>query len=243
MASQEPQPSDPRPEKPAHYDRDEIVSDILSFYNFLPHVDPSSVHSAPPGGWDVITPESLAKHDIYKTDEAVALLRQLPYIDGVQPWIMTAALSCDYRLLTLEPTARSKPGWLFDAADKQWPPWVLQLTAGTDREGHCYMLDTTDGTISLFCNGGFEYPPTYAEDDPRSWRDRFCYPETKTLKDILEEWRRMYREMTILGVPQPVDPFERSPEIYACLPQAGPGDWNYEENHVRTHIVTLESSG
>jgi hypothetical protein len=233
MASQNPPSlSDPRLDKPAHYNRDEIVSDLQSFYTFLPHVDPSSVHLAPPGGWGVITPESFAKHGIYKTDEVISLLRQLPYIEGVQPWIMTSALSCDYRLVDLDPTARSKPGWLFDVADKQWPPWVVQLTAGTDREGHCYMLDTTDGTITRYCNGGFEYPPTYAEGETRSWRDRFCDPETKTLKDMLEEWRGMYRNMTILGVPQPTDPLVSSPEIYYRLPQAGPGDWNFEENEV-----------
>lgn len=42
---------DPRlKNKIAHYDRDEIVADILSFYNFLPHVSASNIARAPPDG-------------------------------------------------------------------------------------------------------------------------------------------------------------------------------------------------
>ena len=159
MASQNPSlPSDPRLNKPAHYNRDEVVSDIQSLYAFLPTTcSPLISPSSPTGRWEAITAESLANHGINKTDEAIALLGRLPYIDGAQPWIMTTALSCNYQLVALKPIARSKPGWLFDAAKKQWPPWVVQLTAGRDHECHCYMLDTTDGTIS--CYPGFEYPP------------------------------------------------------------------------------------
>lgn len=76
--------------------RDEVVSEIKSFYASLPHVEPPLIHLAPPGAWEVITVQNPAKHALHKTDEAVLLLRQLPYIDGDQPWIMTTALSCSY---------------------------------------------------------------------------------------------------------------------------------------------------
>lgn len=231
MASQDP-PQDPRLDKPARYNRDDIVSDLQSFYAFLPHVHPSIVHFAPPGGWDVITPENLAKHNIHKTDEVATLLRHLPYISGPKPWIGPLALACDYRLVAEEPTAPSKPGWLFDASDKEWPEWVVQLTAGTDRDGSCWMLDTTDGTVTRYCVVGFEYPPSYAENDPRSWRDR-CDPETMTLGDLLEEWRGSYHDTMLIGVPQPTDyPFVGAPDIYYSLPQDGPGSWRWEETEV-----------
>lgn len=129
----------------------------------------------------------------------------------------------------MSPTAREKPGWLFDAADKQWPAWVVQLTAGTDREGSHYMLDTTDGTVTRYCAGGrFEYPPTYAPDDARSWRDRECNPETVTLRDWLKQWREMYRQMTVLTVP--ADPFSYG-SVDPCFGalEAEPGSYCFEQ--------------
>jgi hypothetical protein len=240
MTSQDSLPlPDPRlNNKIAYYNLDEIIADLLSFYNFLPHVSASTIHTAPSDGWPEITASSLAAHSIHKTPEAVALLRHLPYISGEQPWIMITALACDYRRVTLSPTAREKPGWLFDAADKQWPAWVVQLTAGTDREGHHYMLDTTDGTISRYCAGSrFEYPPTYALDDARSCRDRECDPETVTLREWLEEWRVKYRQMTTLAVPP--DPLYGSPDPCFGDLQAEPGSYNFEEMEVSRYIFDL----
>lgn len=54
-------PPDPRlPGEQPRYSRDNIVTALLSFYESLPHVDPSLIRRAPPGGWTEITPESLA---------------------------------------------------------------------------------------------------------------------------------------------------------------------------------------
>ncbi|KAF8859678.1 hypothetical protein BDZ45DRAFT_725041 [Acephala macrosclerotiorum] len=174
--------SDPRlNNKIAHYDRNEVIADLLSFYNFLFHISASQIATAPSDGWLEITVSSFAVHGIYKTLEALELLRYLPYISCDQPWIMITAI----------------------VAEKQWPAWVVQLTSGTNREGHRYMLDRTDGTITMHCTGGyFEYSLTYEPDDSRDWRDRECYPETVTLKDWLEKWREEYRQTTTLAVPE-----------------------------------------
>ncbi|PVH71883.1 hypothetical protein DL98DRAFT_577142 [Cadophora sp. DSE1049] len=213
----------------ARYNRDEIVADLLSFYEFLPHVTASTVHTAPAEGWSEITLASLAIHGIHKTPEAIELLRHLPYLSGVQPWIMITALACDYRQVTMSPTAREKPGWLFDAADKQWPAWVVQLTAGTDREGAHYMLDTTDGTISRYCAGGrFEYPPTYVSEDVRSWRDRECDPETVTLREWLEQWREKYRQMVVVTVPPDTLTYGSVDPYFGAL-EAAPCSYCFEE--------------
>jgi hypothetical protein len=213
----------------AHYDRDSIVSSLLSFYTFLPHVSPSRIHSAPPGGWPEITPERLALHKIHKSPAAIDLLRYLPYISGAEPWTMTTALVCDYRRVTLSPDAREKPGWLYNAAGTQWPAWTVQLTDGTDREGHQYILDTTDGTISRNCYGDQgPYPPTYPADDPRSWRDRCTDPETVTLEEWLEHWKRGYCEMTVLTTPPDYGGYG-SPDPVFGKSDAKPDDYNYEE--------------
>ena len=144
---------------------------------------------------------------------------------------MITALVCDYRRVTLPPTARENPTWLGEAAAKKWPEWVVQLTAGTDREGHHYMLDTTDGTISRYCAGGlFEYPPTYPPDDARGWRDRECVPETTTLREWLDEWRLEYRQMTVLTLPP--DPFYGSYDPLFSDLQAEPDSYHFYEMEV-----------
>jgi hypothetical protein len=72
---------DPRLEnKIAHYNRDEIIGDIFSFYNFLPHISASNIARAPLDGWPEITASILAVHGIQKTAEAIELMRRLPYI-------------------------------------------------------------------------------------------------------------------------------------------------------------------
>ncbi|KAG4418113.1 hypothetical protein IFR04_008774 [Cadophora malorum] len=213
----------------AYYNRNEIVADLVSFYEFLPHVITSTVHVAPAEGWSEITLASLAVHGIHKTSEVVELLRHLPYLSGDKPWIMIVAMACDYRQVIVSPIAREKPGWMFDAADKQWPAWVIQLTAGTDLEGSHYMPDTTDGNISRHCVGGrFDYPPTYVSEDARSWRDRECDPETVSLREWLEQWREQYLQMTVVTLPPDVLSYGSVDPFFGAL-EAAPSSYYFEE--------------
>jgi hypothetical protein len=236
MTSQSSSPlPDPRlKNKIARYDRDKIVTDILSFYNFLPHVSALDIARPPPDGWPEITASSLAVHGIHKTPEAIELMRHLPYISYEQPWIMITAMVCDYRRVTELPTARGKPMWMFPVAEKQWPAWVVELTSGTDREAHRYILDTTDGTITMHCIGGhFQYPPTYKPEDPRGWRDRECYPETVTLKDWLETCKGEYRRMEVVAVPKDLDPEGYgAPELLFHVEPLKPGSRDFREIEV-----------
>ncbi|TGJ81566.1 hypothetical protein E0Z10_g7209 [Xylaria hypoxylon] len=213
---------DPRLEgATSKYDRNDVVAQIESFYAFLPHIPTAAVHKAPAGGWQSITSETRGLEN--KTPEVVELLRRLPYIDGSvnkHPWIAHEAYPCDYRVLAREDISpRDTPGWVIDvrqdagfvtdrgverkvrAEEETWPPWVVQLTTGTDREGQCLMLDTTDGTVTMYCVMRYLYEPTYSSDDPRAWRDRMCDYETRTLTDQLEEWRREYRNLFFVGLP------------------------------------------
>lgn len=224
----------------ATYNRDEIIFELESFYAFLPHIPPSAIHHAPPGGWPNITREILRekRHITNKTDEAVELLRRLPYIAGQRPWIAPECFPCDYRLASQEPDPLTDPRWLRHVSDdgllERWPPWVVQLTSGMDREGRCYMLDTTDGTVTKYVmtdSGCAADEPTYAEDDPRSWRDKWCFWETMTLKDQLDEFRRRYRGLTWLGVPT-----SDHPGIYIRGDMAQPGSVWWEETEVRQRV-------
>ncbi|KAH6658132.1 hypothetical protein BKA67DRAFT_656353 [Truncatella angustata] len=228
--------------KTACYDRSEIVSNLEAFYAFLPHVPSSAVCRAPPGGWPSITAEILREHGIHKTTAVVDLLRHLPYIDGIHPWIAPEAFPCDYRILGHE-FGRETPGWVSDVqhgegnvrlpdgspgGTEKWPPWVVQLTTGTDREGSCYMLDTTDGTVTQYCVVGYLYEPTYDKEDPRAWRDRICGADTATLTDQVKYWRREYREMRLLGVPDGGDG-NGYPSLYFRDEGDGPGSYGWEE--------------
>jgi hypothetical protein len=230
---------EPRTEDaPAHYDRDEIVADLASFYSFLPHVSASTVHRAPLGGWPEITEESLAKHGIHKSPEAIDLMRHLPYISGDQPWIMITAYVCDYRRAALPSEAtilEGRPRWFSNAANKQWPPWTVMLTAGTDREASVHILDTTDGTITRYCAGDCgPYPPTYPADDPRSWRDRIDM-ETVTVKEWLGYWKKKYLDMTVLTIPPDYDGYGSHDPFFGEI-DAKPGSHNYEVMNVSHNI-------
>ncbi|KAI1420681.1 hypothetical protein F5Y12DRAFT_772013 [Xylaria sp. FL1777] len=229
------------------YDRSDVIAQLESFYAFLPHIPTSAVHKAPAGGWQSITPETAGLGN--KTREVVELLRRLPYIDGPadnHPWIAPEAFPCDYRVLAREDlNPRDTPGWVYNVRDdagfvtrrgveperqaeeEAWPPWVVQLTTGTDREGQCYMLDTTDGTVTAYYICRSLYEPTYASDDPRAWRDRMCELETRTLADQLEEWRREYRDMCFLGLPN-VDR-GNYPSLFFRSESDGPSSYQWRE--------------
>lgn len=248
MASAPEPAPDPRLQgRTAHYNRDEIVAQLEAFYEFLPHIPSSSVHRAPSGGWPSITAEALAARGIQKTTEVLDLLRHLPYVAGDQPWIAPEAYPCDYRKLG-DHSTRDTPGWIDDVQQdagnartpdgspggtEKWPAWVVQLTTGTDREGNCYMLDTTDGTVNEYCVVGYMYEPTYNAGDPRDWRDRMCGAKTAVLADQIEDWRTEYRDMRFLGVPD-VGDGGGYPSLYFRSKGDGPGSYNWEESQVRT---------
>ncbi|KAI1382678.1 uncharacterized protein F4822DRAFT_102343 [Hypoxylon trugodes] len=211
------------------YNRQDVISQLESFYTFLPHIPAAAVHKPPADGWPSITAETLGFQN--KSPEVIELLRRLPYIDinsdpDTHPWIAPEAFPCDYRVVARKDlSSRDTPGWVlnvrhdagflahnasdddrgigsrFEIREETWPPWVVQLTTGTDREGACYMLDTTDGTVTMYCVSKYLYDPTYAKDDPRAWRDRMCDFETRTLANQLNEWRRQYCDMILLGLP------------------------------------------
>ncbi|ETS80488.1 hypothetical protein PFICI_08017 [Pestalotiopsis fici W106-1] len=229
--------------KTGHYDRDEIASQLGAFYKFLPHIPLSSIHRAPPEGWPSITAEVLEKRGIHKTPEAVELLRHLPYIEGDHPWIAPEAFPCDYRILGGQVSSRDTPGWVQDvqqdsgnvtspdgspAGVEKWPPWVVQLTTGTDREGSCYMLDTTDGTVTKYCAVGYLYEPTYNEGDPRAWRDRLCGEDTVTLVDQVNTWRREYHQLRYLGIPDAGDG-NGYPSLHFHREEDGPDSYDWKE--------------
>ncbi|KAK6845921.1 hypothetical protein PG987_001109 [Apiospora arundinis] len=84
-----------------------------------------------------------------------------------------------------------------------FPPWVVQLTTSPHRDGDCWMLDTSDGTLTKFViTGAGEDDPAarYDDTDPRAWRNA-GEDKTYKLEALLAKWAGKYRRMEYLGVP------------------------------------------
>lgn len=137
-------PMDPRlSSPPATYFRDVVISSITSLYQSLPHIDPSNIQLPPPGGWPEISSALLAAKGLHKTDEAVELLRHLPYITGKCPWMAPDSFVLDYRRFLEDEDGKYLFLWElagYDDSDSV-PPWVVQLTTGKSLRRHvllCY---------------------------------------------------------------------------------------------------------
>lgn len=226
MSSLESLPPDPRLDSPAAYSAPAVIAAIESFYRSLPHISPEHIHTPPPGGWPSITKEALDRWNIHKTEQAVDLLKHLPYLCSSQPRIAPDTRVIDYRLVGYAPDDYTTtnldpdderdchrhplPG-LADLADNyhepNWgfrlPPTAVQLTWDQGRGAACYMLDTLDGTVSMFSAEGYIYPQPkghYSPDDPRAWREA-CDETTVPVAELLREWSDRFRSMEWLGVP------------------------------------------
>ncbi|KAI1880138.1 hypothetical protein JX265_001759 [Neoarthrinium moseri] len=111
----------------------------------------------------------------------------------------------------LPPRPRHPPPWLSQLADNhhqsdwgfQLPLTAVQLTWDQHRGAACHILDTLDGTMSLFSAEGYVYPSPkghYSSDDPRVWREA-CDEATVPVAELLREWTDRFRCMEWLGVP------------------------------------------
>ena len=95
-------PPDPRLSSLATYSREVAISSIISLYQSIPHIDPSDIQFPPHGGWPEITAASLVERGLHKTDEAVEVLRNMPFISGIRPWVAPDSFALDYRRVLKE---------------------------------------------------------------------------------------------------------------------------------------------
>ncbi|KAK3622142.1 hypothetical protein LTR56_022368 [Elasticomyces elasticus] len=159
---------------------------FLDFYKFLasmPPYEPSDVLVPPERGWPSITPEKMSKLD--KNHTVVDLLKHLPYLnmdrrekgDGRFNYRITYDTEVlDYRGRVLEEALKAcrEPAYnqAYMPPHGPFPAWVVAIASFTSRNGEYALLDTTDGTITRLLNAGHSYDATYANNDPRSWRDK-----------------------------------------------------------------------
>ena len=138
------------------YSRDEVVSALISFYEFLVglHLPAPAIKYPPPGGWPDITPQYLAF--LKKNDIVVDHIRHIPFVqrdnsfEPYQIYEKTSAVDYNGRV--------SRRGATFsdtDVADPQeeatvLPSHVVTLadTSG-GRDGYFFLFDTERGTITI----------------------------------------------------------------------------------------------
>ncbi|OHE97576.1 hypothetical protein CORC01_07191 [Colletotrichum orchidophilum] len=243
-------PPDPRlPGQQPRYSRDNIVASLSSFYQSLPHIDPSLARCAPSGGWPEITSESLAATGMRHLNQRVVdLIRHLPYMDGNPFWITPETFPINYRtaVALIPAVGVFKPKWLHALSHdlqslKGFPPWVIPLTMSVNRDGDIWLLDTMDGTVTKYIITGPVYPEPvgrYEEGDPRMWRETLCDDVTLPLGSWLEGILEKYKTFLYFGLPRHNYPgvlwqgysSKETQEIREILAQNGwPGKYMGEE--------------
>ncbi|TGO70289.1 hypothetical protein BOTNAR_0002g00740 [Botryotinia narcissicola] len=186
------------------YKPESIIAAIETYYKALsklPYVEESDIFSPPTSGWPNITESNFAP--LEKTNAVIDLLKHLPYLrnpDKEKGYaIAFGTFPIDYTAapfrepIDIQEAKNFKPdlAWPEDAVKS----WVIPLTMSEDNYwGNWWLLDTTDGTVTDWAhNNSTEADVDYAPDDPRSWRNT-C-GETKTLEDLLAEWRNKFESL------------------------------------------------
>jgi hypothetical protein len=134
------------------YSRDETVSAIKSFYEFLttlPGLLPSAIQDAPPNGWPEIDPNTLAP--LKKNEAVIDLLRHIPYIDNNNS---RGTVEIAYKTLALQfnrpakkrPIDFSKLEGSYIPVGCELPEHVVALTKGGEY-GSWLLLDTQEGKL------------------------------------------------------------------------------------------------
>ncbi|KAH6699845.1 hypothetical protein BKA61DRAFT_647087 [Leptodontidium sp. MPI-SDFR-AT-0119] len=167
------------------YSREATIGAVRDYYQFLVelYLDDSEIIEPPKGGWPAISREF--QHVFGKSDEVIALLRDLPYIRENSP-IPTrndppqGSSGCywaDWQKLAADSAEAANAGedmgefgenlkgmselWLEDVPDH-----VVGLTFGDSYNAHTFLLDTKFGVVHWpdSCGGG--HHQTNVDNDP-----------------------------------------------------------------------------
>lgn len=137
------------------YSRDETVSAVLNFYNYLASIGAipeSAIKPAPDSGWEDISAETLAP--LGKDDTVIDLLRHLPYIsDNVdgnrQIAYQTNPIVFNWHGIKWNVEKNKIAGLLTPVGPGEIPSHVVCLTEG-GRYGSWLLLDTQEGLFVCF---------------------------------------------------------------------------------------------
>ncbi|KAF6812413.1 hypothetical protein CSOJ01_05118 [Colletotrichum sojae] len=194
------------------YSRDELVSELKSYYEFLTqlYLPPEVIQYPPEGGWEHITPEFVDSFCLGKNDTVADLMKHIPYIrrtkeDDWDPWMVyEGATAVDFTgdvVLSL-PTKYANE-FLFEPQEgtiSDIPPHVfVYATIASGRDGHYIFIDTERGTIVL-ADPQVGPDPTRLSDpeapDEEAWR-RF---QTYTFPEFFSMAKEKFRKFEIAAL-------------------------------------------
>jgi hypothetical protein len=204
--------------KDISYSREECIAAIRDYYDFLSkmYLDKSALREPPTGGWPSITSDSLKELD--KTDEVIALLRQLPYMPTSTFFNIDEPHVIPYgRFEDWENMADSVKRSVFTSDDLKLfteefytfiPPQVIGLVSGS-REHPVILLDTQLGVIYWpECWGGIREDSSgahqicddaldYAPDNEVDWRiDGGAW----AISDFFEMLKQHFRDLHFIPI-------------------------------------------
>ncbi|KAF6798125.1 hypothetical protein CSOJ01_12810 [Colletotrichum sojae] len=174
------------------YSRDEFVSELTSYYEFLTHLylPPEMVSYPPPSGWEHITPDFVESFFLGKNDTVADLMRHIPYVrrdkedysDAFEIYEKSSQVDFVGEVVQALPNKYADEE-LFEIPDyiypHQLPPhvFVFAVVPG-GRDGHFILVDTERGTIVLM-DLQVGYKPSRLSDrsapDEEEWRRYAAY--------------------------------------------------------------------
>ncbi|PHH81030.1 hypothetical protein CDD80_4334 [Ophiocordyceps camponoti-rufipedis] len=171
------------------YTPDELADIFLDFYRFLStlHFDPAHLKVAPSGGWPNITREARPE---WKSDEAIEVLRRLPYFDAKtnKSMIHYKSILIDYS--SMEPQDFSAEDWMeelmefWNDEDITDPAYVIAIASGHESFGRSIWLDVKHGMITEDLCRIDQLSPKDVKDWFADLKERYL-----TLKLIPSKWR------------------------------------------------------
>jgi hypothetical protein len=172
------------------YSREATVAAIRNYYHFLVsmYLDPSDVQEPPESGWPSIPLNGWRNFD--KTDEVIALLRELPYLrETSAPFGLHGAAFTvfgDWHTASEDIDGQLLKEWSEpDPDEAAIPAHIVGLTVPNDRQlAPAFLLDTELGVIYWFeCHGDIRSSEvSEIQGDAYEWEDGLI-PEDQI------EWR------------------------------------------------------
>ncbi|KAI8263232.1 hypothetical protein K4K56_005652 [Colletotrichum sp. SAR 10_98] len=159
------------PQEPT-YSRDEFVSELKSYYEFLTHLylPPEVVRYPPPGGWEHITPDFVNSFFLGKNDTVADLMRHIPYVDFAGEVVLSLPNKYAHEELFEIPE---------EAYPHELPSHVFVFAIVPEgRDGHFILVDTERGTIVLMDLQTVTKPTRLSDPfapDEEEWRRSATY--------------------------------------------------------------------
>ena len=160
-----------------------VVLDFLTFLTTL-HRDPDDLRLPPPGGWPGYSPENCAG---FKSDLAVEVLRNLPYLDRKGSHEDSSGQihykSCLLDYTTFDSERLTAQEYLWRNGQEAVPDHVIILAEGRESGGRTLFLDVWEGKVFEVEIRG----PNEAEG--------------QDLREYFEDLKNLYRNLELIPLP------------------------------------------